>query len=250
MTQPAAPAKVEPVMKITSAQRVAFAGKTGSGKTFLARYLTRSFKRLIVIDPKNVLGIPNWNLDELDSKTLKSLRKGEAGRVRIWEPPAFDASGFPVWDSVFDFAWELGNITIYIDEMYSVCNNGRMSWPLRRLYTQGRQPGIGVWAATQRPSFVPQEMFSEAEWDFIFMLRLEKDRKKIADGSGCTEVLEPIRDIHGFWIYNELWSTAIYKEQFQPPGKLYKARWDVEQELARPKPVQSGNYRIPIKKAG
>lgn len=240
---------VDPVMKITSAQRIAFAGKTGSGKTFLARYLTRSFKRLIVVDPKMMLGIPAWNLQPLDSKIMKDLRKGEAGRVRIWEPPSVDKDGYPVWDAVFELAWELGNITVYIDEMYSVAINGRMSYPLRRLYTQGREPQIGVWASTQRPSFVPLEMFSEAEWDFVFMLRLEKDRKKIADGSGCTEILEPIRDIHGFWIYNELWAEAVYKERFEPPGKKYKSRWDIEQEIARPKPVQTGDYRIPIRKA-
>lgn len=241
--------KIDPVMKITSAQRLALAGKTGSGKTFLAQYLLRTFKRLIVVDPKMSLGIPKWNLEPLDSKNLKELRKGESARVRIWQPPAFDNSGFPVWDAVFELAWELGNICVYIDEMYSVCNNGRMSWPLRRLYTQGREPQIGVWASTQRPSFVPLEMFSEAEWDFTFMLRLEKDRKKIADGTGCTEILEPIRDIHGFWIYNELWSEAVYKDQFEPPGKKYKTNWDIEQEIARPKPVQTGSYQIPIRKA-
>lgn len=244
MTQPAAP-----VLKITSSQRIAFAGKTGSGKTFLARYLLRPFRRLIVIDPKMVLGIPKWNLEPLDSKILKDLRAGEAGRVRIWEPPAYDKDGNPNWDAIFELVWELGNITLYIDEMYSVCVNGRLSPALRRLYTQGREPGIGTWASTQRPAFVPNEMFSEAEWDFIFMLRMEKDRKKIADGTGCAEILEPIRDEHGFWIYNQLWSEAIYKDKFEPPGKKYKSRWDIEQELARPKPVQTGDYRIPIRKA-
>lgn len=243
------PPTIAPVMRITSSQRVAFAGKTGSGKTFLARYLTRSFKRLIVVDPKMVLGIPQWGLEPLSAKNLKELRKGEGARVRVWEPPTVDKDGFPIWDAIFELAWELGNITVYIDEMYSVCNNGRLSWPLRRLYTQGREPQIGVWASTQRPSFVPLEMFSEAEWDFIFMLRMEEDRKRIAKGSGATEILEPIRDIHGFWIYNELWTEAVYQAQFEPPGKTYKTRWDIEQEIARPKPVQTGNYRIPIRKA-
>ncbi len=241
--------QVAPVLKISSADRIAFAGKTGSGKTFLAQYLLRTFKRLIVIDPKMVLGIPKWNLEDLDAKNLKALRKGEGARIRVYNPPAVDKDGYPVWDAIFELAWDLGNLTVYIDEMYSVAINGRMSYPLRRLYTQGREPQIGVWASTQRPSYVPLEMFSEAEWDFIFMLRMEEDRKRIAKGTGATEILEPIRDLHGFYIYNQLWTEAVYKDKFEPPGKAYKSKWDIEQEIARPKPVQSGDYRIPIRKA-
>lgn len=242
--------EVEKPLKLMSNDRVAFAGKTGSGKTFLARYLTRTFKRLIVVDPKMTLGIPNWNLQDLDAKGLKELRNGRGARVRFWNPPKVNANGEPVWDDIFELAWELGDITVYIDEMYAVCLNGRMSWPLRRLYTQGREMGIGVWTSTQRPSFVPTEMFSEAEWDFIFMLRMEADRKKIAAATGATEILEPIRDLHGFWIYNQLWAEAVYKERFEAPGKLYKARWDIEQEIAKPKSIRAaGNTRIPIRKA-
>lgn len=222
-------------LKIHGNQRVAFAGKTGSGKTFLAQYLLRSFSRLLVVDPKMSLGIPKWNLLEPERKIVKELEKGGSGRLRFYDPPAVNKDGEPVWDSIFELAWQLGDVTVYIDEMYGAVPNGHMSYPLRRLYTQGRERGIGVWSSTQRPSFVPLEMFSEAEWDFIFMLRMEEDRKRIAKATGAVEILDPIRDEHGFYIYNQLWTGAIYKAEFEPPGKRYKTKWDIEQEIARPK---------------
>src|SRR4051812_37136466 len=107
-------------LQIHSNQRVSFAGKTGSGKTFLAQYLLRGFKRLIVIDPKMVLGTPKWNLQEPDNKLLKALKKGEPARLRFFNPPAINKDGEPIWDSIFELAWEVADVTVYIDEMYSV----------------------------------------------------------------------------------------------------------------------------------
>ena len=204
----------KPDLLIHSWQRVAFTGKTGSGKTFAARYLLAPIRRLIVIDPKMQIITDNkWRVEPPSNDALKALRKGEYARIVHWEPPAIDNEGFPVWDSIFEFAWELGDVVIYIDEMYSVAKNGRLSYPLRRLYTQGRFPLIGVWASTQRPSFVPLEMFSEAEWAFTFTLRMVGDRKKVAQSLGFDQIQEPIRDEHGFWVAYTTWPEPLYFRQ-------------------------------------
>src|SRR5215471_2304087 len=181
-----------PDLVIHSWQRVAFTGKTGSGKSFAARYLLRPIRRLLAIDPKmQLVADRQWRLEAPSRESLNALKKGEYARIVYWQPPAIDSDGFPVWDSIFELAWELGDVVVYIDEMYSVAKNGRLSYPLRRLYTQGRFPMIGVWAATQRPSFVPLEMFSEAEWAFVFTLRIEADRKKVAASLGFDQVQQP-----------------------------------------------------------
>lgn len=193
-----------------------FTGKTGSGKSFLARYLLRSFHRLIVIDPKISPSIDRWNLQPYDGDGIKLLQKGENARLRISDPPAIDRDGYPVWDAVFELAWQVADICVYIDEMSSVAKNGQMTWALRRAYQQGREHGVGIWAATQRPSRVPLEMFSEAEWGFLFMLKMEADRKRVAGSTGYDRLLEPIRDEHGFFVYYETWPDAVYYEQFEP----------------------------------
>jgi len=201
-------------LTIHSWQRVAFAGKTGSGKTYAARYLLQPIRRLICIDPKmQLVGDRSWRLEAPSRQAYKALSDGEYARIVIWQPPALDSDGFPVWDSVFEYAWSIGDVVVYIDEMYSVAKNGRLSWPLRRLYTQGRFPGIGVWASTQRPSFVPLEMFSESEWSFTFTLRVKKDRVTVADNLGFDQVQQPIRDVHGFWAAYQTWPEPMYFSQ-------------------------------------
>jgi len=203
-----------PDLVIHSWQRVAFTGKTGSGKTFAANYLLKPIRRLLVIDPKmQLVNDRSWRLEPPSREGIKALRDGEYARLVYWQPPAIDNEGFPIWDSVFEFAWDIGDVVVYIDEMYSVAKNGRMSYPLRRLYTQGRFPLIGVWASTQRPSFVPLEMFSEAEWSFTFTLRMEDDRRRVARSLGFDQLLEPIRDEHGFWACYQTWPEPMYFRQ-------------------------------------
>ena len=218
------------IAEIQSNQRVDFAGKTGSGKTFLAQYLLRPMRRLVVIDPKRTLGTPKWRMELPTKDNLKKLRDGESARIRFFDPPTIDKDGYPNWDSVFELVWEVEDCVLYIDEMYSATKNGYMTWPLRRLYTQGRELGIGVWASTQRPSRVPLEMFTEAEWSFIFMLNMQEDRKRIAKATGAAEIENPIRDEHGFWVYNVLWSNAYYMRRLEPPGKTYRSDFDVQLE--------------------
>lgn len=203
-----------PDLTIHSWQRVAFAGKTGSGKTYAANYLLKPIRRLIVIDPKmQLVADRKWRLEPPTNDAWRALRKGEYARIGISQPPAIDNEGFPIWDSIFELAWEVQDIVIYIDEMYSVAKNGRLSYPLRRLYTQGRTMGIGVWASTQRPSWVPMEMFSESEWSFTFTLRIIDDRKKVARSLGFDQVIEPIRDLHGFWVAYVTWPDPLYFQQ-------------------------------------
>lgn len=223
--------------KIRSDNRVFFAGKTGSGKTFMAHALLKQLGRVIVIDPKISPAITKWNLmDQHDGFQL--LEKGERARVRVYEPPLIDKDGFPVWDPIFEFAWSIGDCTIYIDEMYSVAKNGQMTYPMRRVYTQGREHGIGIWASTQRPRHVPFEMFTEAEWGAVFMLKSAEDRKRIADGTGYDEINTPIRDEHGLWVFYETWVSPLYYPLFDPG----RTSFDKSEDFG------VTPYRIPIQK--
>jgi hypothetical protein len=206
---------------INSYERAAFTGKTGSGKTYAARELLKPTRRLIVIDPKmQLIGDRKWRLEAPTREAVKALRDGEFARIAYWQPPAIDDDGFPVWDSIFNDAWEIQDVVIWIDEMYMVAKNGRLSFPLRRLYTIGRSLGIGVWAATQRPAWVPIEMFSEAEWGFTFSLQIAKDRKLVAANLGFDALEQPIRDIHGFWVTNQTWPDPLYFRQLDARAEI------------------------------
>ena len=213
-----------PDILINSFERAAFTGKTGSGKTYAARELLKPMRRLIVIDPKmQLIGDRKWRLEAPSREAYKALRDGEFARIAHWQPPAIDDDGFPVWDSIFNDVWEIQDVVVWIDEMYMVAKNGRLSFPLRRLYTIGRSLGIGVWAATQRPAWVPIEMFSEAEWGFTFSLQIAKDRKLVAANLGFDALEQPIRDIHGFWVTNTTWPDPLYFRQLTPQAETVMA---------------------------
>jgi DNA helicase HerA-like ATPase len=185
-------------MQIRANERVLFAGRTGSGKTFLARQLLAASRRLVVIDAKGTLN--DWNATEPDSLAWYRFLRGGEGRLRILPPITDDPAGW--YEKLFEELYEAGTLTLYIDEAYAVVPPGTRAgkW-LNALYTRGRERGIGVWAATQRPAWIPLFMISEADWVFAFRLSLVEDRQRLAAIAG-EKLLEPPRSEHGFWMYH------------------------------------------------
>lgn len=199
-----------PLLEIDPAHRVAFVGKTGSGKTTLARQLVAGLDRVIVIDPKGSL-YGQWDLEEWsDRETVKRLDKGEPVRVRVPVPVTDDVQ--EALEPVFYVAYAVGGVTVYIDELYGVLSEGKRPGKyFRALYTRGREFGIGVWAAVQRPTWVPLFTLSEAEWSFTFRLQMKEDRKRMAAIVG-PELEQPIpsEDPYGFWMYFANWESPVY----------------------------------------
>lgn len=200
---------------VKSNQRVASIGKTGSGKTYLEQYLLAPIPRLIVLDGKGTLGGKAWNLSS-EGSTIRQLRNGGPGRLRVVGADWSD------WKPALELAWQCRNIVVYIDEMTLVCPNAS-SPPieLKRLYQMGRELNIGVHASTQRPRGVPQIMFSEADWVFLFRVSKPEDRKTVSDyGDEYGTMREPIRDDHGFYAYHQSWRTPIYVPKFSPKATI------------------------------
>lgn len=194
-------------------ERVLFVGKTGSGKTYLSEHMTADIARLVCFDPKPSL--KKWaNLEtvtSLNDSNVRALKRGENRRIRVSDP----GKGMSGWLPWFDLLWQIGDVTAYMDEINLLVYPRRVA-PIgfSRLYQQGRERGIGVWAATQRPVNIPLICVTEAEWIFEFRLGNKADRKLIADyGDDNGDMLNPIRDMHGFWTYHQSWQKAVYTRQ-------------------------------------
>lgn len=180
---------------LNSSDRVFICGKTGSGKTYLSKHLTGSLKRLVVLDGKGTLD--DWRLEPWGRQAERDLLNGKPVRIRAL--PGIDDDYLEYWDKVLGACYMAGDVTVYIDELYSVVPpNQNASNTLWACYTRGREFGLGIWAATQRPVWVPIIALSEAEHYFMFRLNMQVDRHRMAEFM-TEEVESIIRDKHGFF---------------------------------------------------
>lgn len=202
-------------VKLLSNERVITTGKTGSGKTFLMSYMTKTLNRLVVLDGKGTLN--QWSLEPWSREGERRLKAGEPVRLRAMVP--YKAEPGPYWDKILEACFDAGNVTIYIDELYAIVPpNQQASNILWACYTRGREFGVGVWACTQRPTWIPLVALSESEHYFMFRLSLDEDRRRMAAFMG-SDVLKPITDEHGFYYCRAEWDNAIYYKQLEVKHK-------------------------------
>jgi ABC-type dipeptide/oligopeptide/nickel transport system ATPase component len=189
--------------RVKANERVAFVGKTGSGKTFAAMLMLASIPRVIVCDPKGTLA-GNLDLQEWNKNNVRKFENGDDIRLRI--PAPIDNN----WEPYFETCYETGNCTVYIDELYGVLNMRRLPPRyLTALYTRGRELNIGVWSATQRPTWVPLFALSEADWLFVFRLQLDADRRRMAEIMG-SDVRDRELHNHEVLVYHQEWEQARF----------------------------------------
>jgi hypothetical protein len=217
-------------LAIHPSERVAFVGKTQSGKTHVAGVLLLPVRRAIVVDAKGYLSdearargdkngpLFSWHLTEWDSregaKVRKEMERGGPGRLRCPAPISGDFEG------LFRWAYHLEDVCVYLDELYGVTEGPRPGKWLRALYTRGAERRIGVWVAFQRPRDIPKIALTEAEWRFMFQLPDPDDREFMRRQMGGDEaVLEPL-DERQFYLYQNGWDYARYYSQISTNRRL------------------------------
>jgi DNA helicase HerA-like ATPase len=220
-----------PDVIVESGQRVVAVGKTGSGKSFLMRFLVKQLRRCLVLDPKSMIDPVEWNLEWATQHGIRDLDRGKDVKLLVRGTDMQD------WTYWLQAAWDVGNVVVYIDELYALVDFGQAKAPqiLSRLYTQGRERLVGVWGATQRPSWVPMFTMSESDWFFMFRVQLGDDRKRLAELMG-ESVLEPVPDRHGFWEYNTEWDYPLYVPQLivKAPEKQIEVAASTVKEVSTP----------------
>jgi energy-coupling factor transporter ATP-binding protein EcfA2 len=97
-----------------------------------------------------------------------------------------------------------GNRIIFADETYSLTNELQLGDELVTLWTKGRSMNATVWAASQRPAFIPTWAYSQSSHFFISYDPDKRSRKRYEEISGVdpdiiregTEALEEYE-----WLY-------------------------------------------------
>ena len=209
---------------IKSNDRLFLCGKTGSGKTFAARHICATLRRLVVLDPKARIDAAEWRLKPWDREARMLLRNGEPIRTLIRAPIGPGAE--EEWEKAYMAVLNAGNCTIYVDEVYGVVETGKPSPYLTAIWTRGRELGIGAFAASQRPVWVPIVMLSEAEHYFVFRLTVGDDRRRMAEFLG-PDAMEVIRDTHGLLYARAEWDRPIYMKSLPVGNGAGKTKKEV-----------------------
>jgi DNA helicase HerA-like ATPase len=175
-----------------------YAGKTGTGKSWLAGYhveeLLNEGKYVVVFDPHNEhafgqkypfakLVVGEEVLKRLDRKKafeiLKYYQK-QGKNLRIVTNKLYMEQYMHLVDC---FSWAIlnvGNVAFFIDECKNVAPNEQGApIELKKLVTEGRKFGVDVIMVAQRPAMVDTTLISQANSYYIFQMTDKNDLERI-----------------------------------------------------------------------
>ena len=169
-------------------ERACLIGKTGSGKTTLAEQLCACHADVVVLDTKttirkDALSGKKWAGYECH-RELRALFQSDAHYL-VWTPTTFRDSVFA--EECYRFlSWVYArkHCLLYLDEATSIVSGNDMPDPLVDIIARGRELEIACLIGTQRPKFIPNLLFTESEWHYVFQLKHADDRFKVEEMSG------------------------------------------------------------------
>ncbi len=188
---------------IDSDKRAVIAGRTGSGKTTLGRWLlTRSNQHWVIFNPKHTKGYAD--LDE--AETLRSFNPSRVDKsimerkFTIINFPGIEANSEFMDECVEYLHHTFQNIGLCADELYTLHSAGGRQGPgLTGWLTRGRELRQSFLGLTQRPAFVSRFLFSEADYIGGMNLTTKEDRKRMYEHTGQQRFERPLPRHHWLW---------------------------------------------------
>lgn len=162
-------------------ERAVFVGQTGSGKTTLAEHLLTSRRFVVVLDAKGQLRWPDYQV----CTSFEKLTKANAPKL-IYRPSWIELQDAGEIEAFFTWVYVRRHCTCYVDELFAVTKGDVYPPHYGACLTRGRELGIEMWSATQRPMRVPQVALSESEHYYAFKLKLSQDRERIEQNTGIS----------------------------------------------------------------
>lgn len=196
-------------IEIKPGEHVFIGGRTGSGKTYLARKYLAGFNHVVCLDTKGTLEwpeIPEKELAITDNLfELQNIRK-----EKIIYKPRFEEMNFEFYNEFFRWCYLRGNTTVWIDEVMAVCPTPyKMPEYYQAILTRGRELNVSAWSLSQRPSGIPVLTMSESTHFFVFDLNMPQDREKMYSITGAANMLKK-PGTYQFWYYN-IYSEDAYR---------------------------------------
>lgn len=178
-------------------------GTTGCGKSTLAEQLLRPHEYVVVIDPKHSFGdtysrghLPGYTLVETPDE-LEHYGNGGCPKLQ-YRPLVGEHDTADEYNRVYWYLFARRNTFIYTDEVFLIQRGLYIPDGMRACITAGRQRGIGMLHGAQRPAGIDRRLLTESEHFYVFELRSEDDRKRMAEMMPRTVVDEPAQG-HNFY---------------------------------------------------
>lgn len=203
--------------QIKQSEQVFVVGMTGSGKSYFCETYLRGYEHVIKLDTKREFeeryndGLSPWRgltegKDFVVVEHLEDLYKADTKKIIY--APTFDEMEMDFYEEFFRFCFERQNTIVWVDELMSITTSQRMPAQLKRIATQGRSKNVGLWTCTQRPSGIPQIIPANSTHVIGYRLRLDVDKKRMVDITGCPEFMRDIGK-YEFWYYKIGMQNAI-----------------------------------------
>jgi hypothetical protein len=184
-------------------EHVSLIGPTGGGKTTLALALLHRRKYTVILctKPKDTTITGFMKANPGYRRMSKWTDRHSMDRqIILWpacrSPEEMRAQGQAIGLAMRDIYQRDGNWCVMADEVRYLCNNlGLKQW-FDLYWLQGRSLGISVVAATQRPAWVPLEMYSQATHLFFWQDNDERNLRRIG-GLGAIDPKDIMREVRG-----------------------------------------------------
>lgn len=201
-------------------EHVSFIGPTGSGKTHLAYQILRNTASeelpaiILVMKPRDETATKftkqaQYRTIRFWPPTPSIWKPGKQKGYTLWpahtqDPDADDERHERIFRTVLRNSFVKGDRIIFADETVSLVREMNLKKDLVRIWTKGRSMGVGLWAATQRPAWVPPEMYDQAEHLFLAFDPDERNQKRFEEIGGVDPQLvrQVVARLQKFqWLY-------------------------------------------------
>lgn len=207
-------------------EHITIIGHTGSGKTKLATELLerRDYPLILACKPKDPI------IKELKGKDYRVTRnwpmkhrfwRGFPNRVVLW-PPAEKMSSRKrqeeIFKRAFEDAYHRGGYCLYADEIRYLTDTLDLKEECETIWLQGRTLNLSFVAATQRPTWIPLEAFSQATHLFLFRESDARNIQRLGEigGVNTREVKETVGNLpkyHFLYVNTRDGELAVSKYQ-------------------------------------
>lgn len=167
-------------------EHIGLIGPTGQGKTTLSLQLLpwRRFVVVLATKPRDkVLQELRRNKGYVKMESWKNYSPTMYPRRMVW-PNARDLHSDQRQKEAFSEALEAiyheGSWTVYFDEMWYIGKHLKMEHAVKTYLLQARSLDISVVAASQRPAWIPLELYDQATHLFFFRENDERNLRRIS----------------------------------------------------------------------